>query len=87
MRSGANCGPCVSWDDRGMAEYGEGVGNATGVGNTLGGGTGGTQDLGAGVSAFLNDAAYTVQVMPPEQLLLLIVVVALAGFVFLRKAL
>ena len=69
-----------------MAEYGEGVGNATGVGQAVGGGTSGSQDLGAGAAAFVNNAVHTVQVMPPEQLLLLVVVV-LAGLVFLRKAL
>jgi hypothetical protein len=65
-----------------MAEYGEGVGQATG----FGGATGGSQDLGVGAAAFVNDAVRTVQVMPPEQLLLLVVVI-LAGLVFLRKAL
>ena len=69
-----------------MAEYGEGVGQGTGAGKALGGGTGGTQDLGAGVSDFVNNAVHTVQVLPPEQLLLFIVVV-LAGLVFLRRAL
>ena len=69
-----------------MAEYGEGVGHATGAGKALGGNAGGSQDLGAGVTAFVNNAVHTVQVMPPEQLLLLVVVV-LAGLVFLRKAL
>ena len=69
-----------------MAEYGEGVGHATGAGKALGGSAGGSQDPGAGVTAFVNNAVHTVQVMPPEQLLLLVVVV-LAGLVFLRKAL
>src|SRR6478735_5490204 len=54
-----------------MAEYGEGVGHATGAGKAIGGGSGGSQDLGAGVSAFVHNAVHTVQVMPPEQLLLL----------------
>lgn len=76
---------CTTWDDPRMAEYGQGVGTATGAGGAVGGG-GGTQDLGVGVSAFVSDAIHTVQVMPPEQLLLLVVVV-LAGFVLLRKAL
>jgi hypothetical protein len=69
-----------------MAEYGEGVGHATGAGKALGGGTGGTHDLGAGAAAFVNNAVHTVQAMPPEQLLLLVVVV-LMGLVFLRRAL
>jgi len=69
-----------------MAEYGEGVGHATGAGKAIGGGSGGSQDLGAGVSALMHNAVHTVQVMPPEQLLLL-VVVFLLGLVFLRKAL
>jgi hypothetical protein len=69
-----------------MAEYGEGVGRATGAGGAVGGGAGGSQDLGAGVTSFVHNAVHTLQVMPPEQLLLLAVVV-LAGVVFLRKAL
>ena len=69
-----------------MAEYGEGVGHATGAGKAIGGGSGGSQDLGAGVSAFVHNAVHTVQVMPPEPLLLLVVVL-LMGLVFLRKAL
>jgi hypothetical protein len=69
-----------------MAEYGEGVGHATGAGKAIGGGSGGSQDLGAGVSAFVHNAVHTVQVLPPEQLLLLVVVI-LMGVVFLRKAL
>jgi hypothetical protein len=69
-----------------MAEYGQGVGQATGAGGPLGGSGGGSQDLGAGAMAFVHNAIHTVQVMPPEQLLLL-VVVALIGLVFLRKAL
>jgi len=69
-----------------MAEYGEGVGHATGAGKAIGGSSGGSQDLGAGVSAFVHNAVHTVQVMPPEQLLLLVVVI-LMGVVFLRKAL
>ena len=44
-------------------------------GKAIGGGSGGSQDLGAGVSAFVHNAVHTVQVMPPEQLLLLVVVV------------
>ena len=67
-----------------MAEYGQGVGNATGAGGALQ--RGGSHDLGVGISAFVNDAVHTVQAMPPEQLLLLVVVVFL-GFVVLRKAL
>lgn len=66
-----------------MAEYGEGVGSATGLG---GGNTGGSVDLGANATDFVNNAVHTIQVMPPGQLLLLVVVV-LVGLVFLRKAL
>ena len=66
-----------------MAEYGQGVGQATGHGSPAGGG--GTQDLGAGAVAFVNHAVHTVSTMPPEQLLLLAVVVIL-GFIVLRRA-
>jgi len=65
-----------------MAEYGQGVGQATGA---AGGGGGGTQDLGAGAMAFVNHAVHTVSTMPPAQLALLAVVVIL-GLIFLRRA-
>ncbi len=66
-----------------MVEYGQGVGQATGVGGQTGGG--GTQDLGAGAAAFVSNAIHTVSALPPEQLLLLVVAV-FAGLIILRRA-
>ena len=67
-----------------MVEYGQGVGQATGVAG--GGGGGGTQDLGAGAMAFVHNAVDTITTLPPEQLLVLVVAV-LFGLFILRKAL
>ncbi len=56
----------------------------TGAGGAAGGG-GGTQDLGAGVSSFVSNAVNTVSSLPPETLLLIVVLVVL-GLIVLRRA-
>jgi hypothetical protein len=66
-----------------MVEYGQGVGQATGVGGHAAGG--GTQDLGAGAAAFVTDAVNTVATLPPEQLLVLLLAVFF-GLILLRRA-
>jgi hypothetical protein len=71
-----------------MVEYGEGVGQGTGAGTPIGVGRGGgSQDLGSGASAFIQDTIDTMAALPPEQLLLLVVVVAFLGLLVLRRAL
>ena len=68
-----------------MVEYGNGVGHA--AGEVPGGGhaAGGSIDVGANVSHFVNNAVHTVSTMPPEQLVLVIVAV-FVGFLLLRRA-
>lgn len=67
----------------GMVEYGQGVGQATGV---AGGGGGGQQmDAGAAVGQFVNNAVHTLSTMPPTQLALLVVIVVI-GFVIFKRA-
>ena len=68
-----------------MVEYGNGVGEATGVANGAGGGGGGSMDVGAAASKFVHDAAHTVSTLPPEALIAIVIVIFL-GLVFLRKA-
>jgi hypothetical protein len=65
-----------------MVEYGNGVGQASGV---AGGGGGQSMDAGAAVGQFVGDAVTTLAAMPPWQLGLLVVVVV-AGFLLLRRA-
>ena len=77
------CALAPGCDDPRMVEYGQGVGQTTGVGGHPA--AGGTQDLGAGASAFLTNALNTVSALPPEQLLLLVVAV-FAGLIILRRA-
>jgi hypothetical protein len=67
-----------------MVEYGQGVGQGTGLGGTNPG-TSGTQDLGAGVGAFISDTVDTVSALPPE-MLVVIAVVILVGLIVLRRA-
>ncbi|HEY4189027.1 MAG TPA: hypothetical protein VGM28_01280 [Candidatus Limnocylindrales bacterium] len=67
-----------------MVEYGQGVGQATGASGTLGGG-GGTHDLGADVGAAFHDAVHTVSTLPPQALVLIIVLV-FVGLIILRRA-
>jgi hypothetical protein len=66
-----------------MLEYGQGVGQATGVAG--GGGGGGTQDVGANAAAFVSNAVDTISSLSPETLLLIVVVVLL-GLIVLRRA-
>jgi hypothetical protein len=66
-----------------MVEYGNGIGQV--AGRAGGNGGGGTADLGAGASAFVSDAMHQISTMPPE-MLLLIVVLILAGLFVLRRA-
>jgi hypothetical protein len=66
-----------------MLEYGQGVGQATGVAG--GGGAGGSQDLGAAASQFVTNAVDTISTMPPEMLLAMVVVILL-GLIMLRRA-
>jgi hypothetical protein len=67
-----------------MVEYGQGVGQATGASGAVGGG-GGTRDLGADVSNAINSAVHTVSALPPETLVLIVVLV-FVGLIILRKA-
>lgn len=66
-----------------MLEYGQGVGQATGVAG--GGGGGGTQDVGANAAAFVSNAINTVSSLPPETLVLIVVLIVVGLFV-LRQA-
>jgi hypothetical protein len=68
-----------------MVEYGNGVGEVTGVANGAGGGGGGSMDVGAAAGNFIHDAANTVSTLPPEAILAIVVVILL-GLIFLRKA-
>ena len=51
----------------------------------VGGGGGGTRDLGADVSNAINSAVHTVSALPPETLVLIVVLV-FVGLIILRKA-
>ena len=66
-----------------MLEYGQGVGQGTGVAG--GGGGGGTTDLGASASTFVNEAADTIAALPPEALVAL-VIAEFFRLIFLRRA-
>ena len=66
-----------------MVEYGNGVGQATGVAG--GGGGGQTMDAGAAVGQFVGHAVDTIAAMPPSQLALLVVVIVI-GFIVLKRA-
>jgi hypothetical protein len=66
-----------------MAEYGNGVGQATGAAGGSGGGQ--TMDAGAAFGQFVGNAAHTISTMPPAQLALLVVVIVV-GLVILRRA-
>jgi hypothetical protein len=78
--------PCVGWDHARMVEYGNGVGEVTGVANGAGGGSGGGPiDVGAAAGNFIHDAANTVSTLPPEALIAIAIVIFL-GLIFLRKA-
>ena len=69
-----------------MVEYGNGVGQVSGgSGGTLGGGGGGGGDVGAQFVNFVADSAHKISTLPPETLLL-IVVVAIVGLFVLKRA-
>jgi hypothetical protein len=68
----------------GMVEYGNGVGQATGVAGG-GGGGGGSMDAGAAMGQFFDNAVHTISTMPPTQLAILVVVIVI-GFVILKRA-
>ena len=65
-----------------MLEYGQAVGQASG---TTGSGSGGSIDLGAGISHFISDAAARISALPPVALVLLAAVVILAGLFVLKR--
>ena len=67
----------------GMVEYGNGVGQATGVAGG-GGGGGGSMDAGAAMGQFVDNAIHTISTMPPTQLALLVVVVVVGLLIFKR---
>ncbi|MEO5941233.1 MAG: hypothetical protein ABIZ72_09545 [Candidatus Limnocylindrales bacterium] len=66
-----------------MVEYGNGVGQATGVAGD--GGGGGSMDAGAAVGQFVGNAVTTLAAMPPWQLGLLAVIVVV-GFLIFKRA-
>jgi hypothetical protein len=74
-----------------MVEYGNAVGQGSEIGGGAGGGGGsivgggGPTDLGATVADFVSDSAHKIMALPPEGLLLLVVIV-LAGLVVLKRA-
>ena len=66
-----------------MVEYGNGVGQATGI---AGGGHASQQlDAGAAFGQFISSSIHTIQTMPPAQLALLAVVVVV-GLLVLKRA-
>jgi hypothetical protein len=66
-----------------MVEYGNGVGQATGV---AGGGHASQQlDAGAAFGQFVSNSIHTIQTMPPAQLALLVVAIVI-GLLILRRA-
>ena len=70
----------------GMVEYGQGVGQATGVAGGGGGGGGGqTMDAGAAIGQFVGNAVHTISTMPPTQLAIL-VIAFVVGFVLFKRA-
>jgi hypothetical protein len=74
-----------------MVEYGNAVGQGSETGGNAGGGGGsivgggGSADLGATMADFVSDSADKIMALPPEGLLILVVVV-LAGLVVLKRA-
>jgi hypothetical protein len=66
-----------------MVEYGNGVGHvAGGSGGRVGTGGG---DVGAQIANFVTDSVHKISTLPPETLVL-IVVVAIVGLVVLKRA-
>jgi hypothetical protein len=73
-----------------MVEYGHGVGQVSGQSGGGGGGGagfggGGPADIGASVSGFISDSVDRIAALPPEMLLLLVVLV-FAGLIILKRA-
>jgi hypothetical protein len=70
-----------------MVEYGHGVGQVSGQsgGGAGTGGGGSTTDLGASVSGFISDSVDRIAALPPEMLLLLVVLI-FAGLIVLKRA-
>jgi len=67
-----------------MVEYGQGVGQATGVAGG-GGGGGQSMDAGAAFGQFVGNAVHTIQTMPPAELAILVVIV-IVGLVLFKRA-
>ncbi|HEY3164165.1 MAG TPA: hypothetical protein VGJ71_07370 [Candidatus Limnocylindrales bacterium] len=65
-----------------MVEYGNGVGQASGVAGGSGGGQ--SMDAGAAFGQFIDNAVHTVSTMPPAQLALLVVIVVVGLLIFKR---
>ena len=66
-----------------MAEYGQTVGHTSGA-VAGGSGGGGSVDVGAAVSNWVNDASHTISTMPTWELAILIVAV-IAGLFLVRR--
>ena len=65
-----------------MVEYGQGVGQASGVAG--GGGGGQSMDAGAAIGQTVGSAVHTIQTLPPTQLALLVVIVVVGLILFKR---
>jgi hypothetical protein len=66
-----------------MVEYGNGVGQTTGVAGGSHGG--GTMDAGAAVGQFITDTVNNISALPPTTLFLGILVIVV-GFIILKRA-
>jgi hypothetical protein len=66
-----------------MVEYGNGVGQTTGVAGGSHGG--GTMDAGAALGQFITDTVNNISALPPTTLFLGIVVIVV-GFIILKRA-
>jgi hypothetical protein len=66
-----------------MVEYGNGVGQTTGIAGGSHGG--GTMDAGAAVGQFITDTVNNISALPPTTLFLGIVVIVV-GFIILKRA-
>ena len=68
-----------------MVEYGNGVGQATGVAGSAGGHAAQNLDAGAAFGQFISNSVQTISTMPPAQLALLAVAVVI-GLLILKRA-
>jgi hypothetical protein len=68
-----------------MAEYGQGVGQSSGLTGGGAGAGGGTMDVGQAAAGFVNDAVVTISSLPPAALVALVVAIFL-GFILLKRA-